>query len=422
MGGERELGGGVSVRELADGTLQVASRELELPLAPPRGAIPGTAVEIAGDLWEVAAGPGPGGPRHWVLRRWRNDAALRGGVRLDAESVEQWRQEADRELAHQHRRALLAPLLPLLGLAPGRIQSQWHAGWGFPASTATVSSALVELAIGALGVVALLAAAFGGGRLLPDGLGWLTAAGPLLAAEGLLRFVRWASTGEPVGGLLGLPLELVAPPGRRPAPPQPRPELMELGEGHLVLRSSVVRRDWDHGGELRYRDRRWRLAAANAAGAGWAYRFEAVPADEPPVGPRLALAPPVAPPLPPAARSGLGLGPMLVGTLMALFASPEFVGRWSPWLGLEPRAATVIGALIEIAGAFLDLTWLAPGGHLWLLLVDVAVLLDGGLRLARSLAGGGAVGSVLGFAFEPLVDRWLARTAAGAPPPPRRSC
>lgn len=417
MAGEQELGCGVSVRQLADGMLLVTSRTLELPLAVPQGAAPGTAVDFADELWEVAAAPPGGAPQRWTLRPWPSTQVIRGGVRLDAAAVAAWQQQVADDSAAERRRTVLLPLLPLLGLVPGRIQTQWHNSWAFPATAATVSSALAELILGGFGTLALAAAAFGGPRLLPPGLGWLALGGPPLLCEGMARFIRWASTGEPVGAVIGLPLELVVARPVRLPPPLPRPELVAIDDDSLVLRSAVSRRDWSVGDELRFRDRWWRLAAVNADGTAWSYRFEVAGDDEDAPGERLTLAPPgaraVAGGRP--VRAGLGFVPLLIGTTMALFASPGFLRRWCPLLGLQPRAATILGASIELVGALLNLAGLATGSAVWLILVDIAVFLDGGTRFAMVLIGGGGVGSILGRPFESPVHRWLIR-CAGAPP------
>jgi hypothetical protein len=112
-------------------------------------------------------------------------------------------------------RLLSFPLAPLLGLAPARVQRRWRDSWGFPAGVATSTSALVELAVGGLGLVQLLALVFGADWFLPETVRSLALIGPVLAAEAIVRLVAAAAQNEPVGSVLGVPLALLERPGRR---------------------------------------------------------------------------------------------------------------------------------------------------------------------------------------------------------------
>ncbi len=235
------LGHGVSVVE-AGGRLVVESGTLDLGWTPPRGRVPGTAVRWRGGLWEVKAARGAAGGGRWELEPWPEDAVVRHTVTLDEAAVATLaaaRQEGRRDA---RLRGVAALLLPILGFLPARLQRRWRDDWGFPALTATRLSAYLELAVAGFGLVHLLGVAFGGGPVLPRGLGWLGPAGPLLFAESLLRLHLSASDGEPVGSAVGLPA-LPFLPGQ-PSPPEPEPSPRaggaRFGAGGWTLRTVLL--------------------------------------------------------------------------------------------------------------------------------------------------------------------------------------
>lgn len=233
------LGHGVSVVE-AGGRLVVESRVLDLGWTPPRGRVPGTAVAWRGGLWEVRAAESAAGGGRWVLEPWPEGVAVRVTVPLDEAAVAGLaaaRKEAQRA-ARLRGAAVL--LLPVLGLLPARLQRRWRDAWGFPAATATRTSAWLELAAGGAGLVHLLASSMGGGPLLPRALGWLGLVSPFLFAEALLRLHLAASDGEPAGSMVGLPALLLLPRHRPELEPPPPAAGGRLGPAGWTLRTVLL--------------------------------------------------------------------------------------------------------------------------------------------------------------------------------------
>jgi hypothetical protein len=306
-------------------------------------------------------------------------------------------------------RSRIVALLPLLGFAPARIQGAWHDRWGFPATAATRLSVACELLLGAFGSVSLVVETFGGRPPVPGWLSWLLPIGPLLLLEGLVRLARHLPNDEVVGSVLGLPLELAIPaPAKRTATPV-APTAVELDNHQLVLRSTECRSDWVPEGELRYRGRRWRLAAADRDGVAWRYRFEAVEDEVPEVEHRLSLVRPAGRAAADPVRAGpeLGLLATTVLTAFACFASTAFQRSWSERLEIGPRTLTVLGAALELFGGFVNLHRPAVRAVPVVALLNAVLVLEGLARLAVTSVVGGPVASLLGLPFEGLARRWL---------------
>lgn len=210
----------VRVTRTGDDLVQVECRGVELGWRERTGRHPGTAVEWQGRHWEVTVRvPTRGGVR-WLLRPWPDPEAMRDVRLLDVDTVAAAVASARREKRLGRRRLAATLLAPLLGLLPGPVQERWRLEWGYPAGVAVALSALLELALGASGVVQGLLAGFGGPWLLPPWLRWSVLLAPVVLGEGVLRLYRIAVESEVTGSLLLAPLG-VGTRGRRPRPERP---------------------------------------------------------------------------------------------------------------------------------------------------------------------------------------------------------
>jgi hypothetical protein len=133
------------------------------PGAQTRAAHPGTAVSWAGRLFEVVGEvPRADGGVVYRLAAWPQEQTIRTLEAYD-EPAEARRAAARAETRRDSRRLGLSLLLaPLVGLLPGSVQRRMERDFGAPARTMTLTSGLVELAIGVVGWLLGMAAALGG--------------------------------------------------------------------------------------------------------------------------------------------------------------------------------------------------------------------------------------------------------------------
>ena len=403
-----DLGHGVFVSPLPGGGLIVTSPRLDLGWKVAMGQAPGTAVLWRESFYEVIGRAVAGAGDRWVLRHWEETSAMRGVVRLDVETVSVLGERADTQRRGQRTRMWTLPLLPLLGLAPARLQKHWAETWNFPAGSATWLSTFAEILVGSMGFIQALALAFGGDWFLPPWLHWAAVVGPLLVIEGMVRLALVSADSEPVGSALGLPLVLLAP-KKETFREATVPELRRLDEsdGILELVSPIYRRDWDGGGILRYRGRFYRLDRTGQEGRDWVYRFERCSGDQPD-GRKLRLMPPPATQYVP--RHAESEPPSILRT--ALVTAAVTLGPrsdqelWGAHLGVRPIWLTMMGAAAELVGGLVNLrTDIASGGPV-LLMLDFFLVGEGLLRLG-SVATGRPMGSVFGWILRPLYRRSL---------------
>jgi len=296
-------------------------------------------------------------------------------------------------------------LLPFLGLAPARLQKHWADKWGFNAGLATQVSAIFEMLVGALGIIQIAAAAFGGEFFMPPVLAF---PGPLLFAFGTARLALVFADGEPVGSPVGLPLLVFAP---KPTPqidrPAPTMRSFDETEGVLELVSPVLRRDWDRDGTLRFRGDHYRLRRTGQEGRDWVYLFDRCAGHEP--GDRdLRLAPPPETPYVPQRAEpepSSIIRTALVSAVVTLGPRSD-QELWGEHLGVHPMWLTLMGAAAELVGGVANLrNDLGPDASL-LVLLDFFLVGEGLLRIGSALTGR-PMGSVFGWALRPLYRRWL---------------
>jgi hypothetical protein len=330
---------------------------------------------------------------------------MRNVFRLDRESVREVAAKAEIELRNRRVRIWTVLLLPVLGLAPARLQKKWANEWGFAADHATQASAFLEMLVGALGTVQLVAAAFGAEFFMPP---VAAVPGPFLFVSGTVRLAMVFGDGEPIGSPVGAPLSLFAPkavPRTEPATPIVRS--FEETAGTLVLASPILRLDWDRDGVLRYRGNGYRLERTENEGRLWIYYFARSVTDE--ADDRaLQLRPPQVPRyVSPAAAAA---PPSLIRT--ALMTAVVTLGpacdqvRWAAELGIRPVWLTVLGAGAELIGGVANLQDDLGRSMLFLILLDYFLVGEGLLRLGSALSGR-PMGSVFGWLLRPLYRKYL---------------
>ncbi len=107
------------------------------------------------------------------------------------------------------------------------------------------------------------------------------------------------------------------------------------------------------------------------------------------------------------APSAIGfIAGMTLKTVLAAFASRASQARWGRRINVPPVVLTLVSALLECFGGLHDL---ARQGRspVWLTLVSLAIFADGSIRLVLAGLSRGAVGSVFGWPFAGIFERWL---------------
>ncbi len=400
-----DLGHGVRASPSTVDELIVSSPRYDLGWRPAEGKTPGTAVMWRGQPFEVVNRLEAGHGDRWVLRRWDEATAMRGVFNLDVENISEISERATAETRGRRIRRATCLLLPLLGLAPAKLQKLWQDEWAFNARCATQISAFLEILVGTLGVVQLAAAAFGGEFFMPLAL---ALPGPLLFAFGVTRLAMVAADGEPIGSPVGLPLLLLTPkPDLDGERPTPRLRSIDEDRGELELVSPILRRDWDRDGTLRFRSRVYRVRGVSQEGRDWVYTFRRCAGDE--TGDReLRLAPPSEAPCVP--RHAESRPPSILMTTLVtagVTLGPRSDQElWGEHLGVHPMWLTLMGATAELVGGVANLrNDLGPGASL-LVLLDFFLVGEGLLRTGSALSGR-PMASVFGWILRPLYSRWL---------------
>lgn len=204
---------------------------------------PGTAIRWEDDLWEVvAAGASPAEGAWYDLAPWDEQHAIRLLLPYD-ETSEAERAADTRDVGRRRAAGRFTLLLaPVAGFLPGRVQERLGVELGIHATTLTLASILVPLAVGTYALLMTLAAGFGAGVRL--GGPPIEPFFPLLSyllPESLLRLGIALSQDRPIGSLLGIPLYLLArftglvgPPTGGPKPGEPD-EGRRLDDRYLMI-------------------------------------------------------------------------------------------------------------------------------------------------------------------------------------------
>ncbi len=334
---------------------------------------------------------------------------MRGVHSLDGSWIDALVRQRRLEARSGRLRWGLLPVLPVLGLVPGDLQNRWHLEWGFPAVPATVTSALLELGVAALGVIHLLASTFGGNGILPESTAWLGPLAPLLFLESVVRLKHVAGNQEPIGSVIGLPIAgFVRRSEMGHEVQRPQTRRFDDEAGWLELHSPIHRRDWCPEGVLRYRDQPFELVKVERLGRGWLYHFARAAPDE--ARPTLRLLPPGdrgddhrvgrSASKGPGERRFFRVAATTALSCMALGADQE---RWAAAIGVSPVQLTVLGAGAELVGSLTNLQTGLAGDSALAFVLDLYFLGEGLFRCVLLLISGRPVGSVVGFAIRPLI-------------------
>jgi hypothetical protein len=371
-------------------------------------------VLIDGVAFEVVECQPAGGGEAWTLQPWPEGDAMRGVFTLD----EAWVAGLERDRVGDRaarRRWWLLPVVPLLGFVPASLQLSWELRWGFPAVAATLLSALGELALATVGVVHALASAFGGTGMASGPLTWLGLVSPMLLVESFVRLKHVTATKEPIGSAFCLPLSLLETSGQTAAAETaPTVRGFDRDAGSLELWSEIHRADWPADGVLWYRDEPYRLASVGREGRAWIYAFSS--ADATAEGPALRLMPPRGRPLPSTRGRPPGLARSTVATALACLAPRDLQEAWGSRIGVRPILLTVLGAGAECCGALVNLQSGVADGSSFALAVNLVVLVEGVTRFTLLLGSGRPVGSLLGLALRPVLERLLRDSSPSSSP------
>ncbi len=180
----------------------VRSERLRLPLTAGTNGMPGTAVRLGDDLWEVVEAHEERTGGSWMLVPWERTEIVRRVFTLDASSCTALIGRRREERASVQRRWLMTMMMPVLGLAPGPWQERWSHQWGYPAMAAVAMTSILEMIVGAAGSLQLAAGSFGI-RIVPSILMPFIVLGPFVFVEGAIRLVLSNAHGEPVGSAAG---------------------------------------------------------------------------------------------------------------------------------------------------------------------------------------------------------------------------
>jgi hypothetical protein len=185
-----DFGHGVYASPGPDGELTVTSPRLDLGWHAAKGQVPGTAVLWGEHAYEVVGGAKIGRGARWTLRPWDRASAMRGVFKLEHEAIRVIADQAAAEAQGVRTRKSTVLLLPLLGLAPARLQKHWADEWGLNTERATQISAVCEMLVGSVGIIQVAASAFGADTVMPT---WLAYFGVVLFASGFVRLALIAA-------------------------------------------------------------------------------------------------------------------------------------------------------------------------------------------------------------------------------------
>lgn len=399
------LGHGVRLQPASHGRMVVISERLPLGWSTPRGRVTGTAVAVDDVVYQVTRVDAlPTGER-WELAPWPEGEAARSFVTLDRPWVERRAADAAEARRDGRRRVVATPWLVLLGLLPGDVQRRWDAEWGFPAWRATRLSIWAELVVGAILVIQILRVAAREDIWLPMPLALL---GPVLVLEGVARLVVSSSNTRPLGSLFGLPFGplLARKPDRTP-PALPAVRRVDAAAGVLELGSPELRRDWESGGRLTFRGDCYRLRGTRQEGRDWVYLFGREEPTDPPTDDTLRLRPAPTRTGLEAPRPSLNVLETTVVTAAVCFAPADQQRRWGARFGTRPVWFTLAGAGAEMIGSLVNLTGATETTSPIMIALDAVIMLDGLGRLVLAAIVQGPVGSVVGWAVAPFIERRL---------------
>lgn len=404
----RDLGHGVRVVPGDGGEVIVVSETVDLGWRPRADGRPGSAVTVDGEGFEVVARQSWGRSARWILRQWSSEDVMRVVSPLDESAVAAAAADALAQARTKQLRPAFWMLAPILGFAVASWQRKWRDEWGYPASTATWMSAIVEMLLGAACMVELIASAGAGVSIFP----WIPRPvvffGLYLFGEGFVRLAMVSSDSEPVGSFIGAAVSVVER-RREPArPPLPGPKIERFDEdaGALELRSPVVRRDWEEPGLLPFRGAAFVLDGTRRLGEAWIYTFRRVELKDDEEQPRLRLPPPPPRTAAPVQREGRGVMVTVFLSIVCTIAPARFQERWAWYAGVRVLGFTIFGAVVELLGGLIGLGSEGSQGVAGVL-VNFFFVGEAVVRLRWVVVERQPMGSVLGLVLAPLLEKLL---------------
>jgi hypothetical protein len=401
----RELGQGVRVMAGDGRGLVVQSSMFDLGWRTRADGVPGSVVMWEGSSFEVVdREPWRRGAR-WTLEPWTGEDVMRVVAPLDEASVGSAAGAARSTALATRLRPWLWLLSPLLGFAPAAWQRRWRNDWGYPATFATWITGILEVAVGAAGVMEVLSALGAGASLFP----WLPR--PLvffalvLFVEGCIRLAQVVSDSEPVGSIVGLVLAVLE---RRPPPvddplPAPSVKLFDERAGELELVTSIHRRDWESPGHLPYRGDLYVLEATTKLGASWVYRFVRADVGDGGPGSVHRLLPPRSKAVGRSFPDRPGIVKTVLLSIACTVAPRRFQERWARVLGVGAFWFTAIGASAELLGGLANLRKGPAGGEVAVLL-NVFFVCEATTRFAWLVFKGHPLGSLIGLPLAAFLE------------------
>jgi hypothetical protein len=404
----RDLGSGVRVVPGDGGDLVVLAESVDFRWRPREDGRPGSVVMIDGDSYEVVERqPWRRGGR-WILEPWAGEDVMRVIFTLDDASVAGVAAAARASDTAARLRPWMIGLAPLLGFAASSWQRRWRDAWGFPAATATWTSAVLEMLVGAVGVFELVASSAGGVSVFSWIPRPLVFCGLYLFVEGIVRLAQVFADSEPVGTLLGLVVSTVERPKKPPAQPFHAPDvrLHDRETGSLELGSPIQRRDWEAPGLLPFRGETFAMDGVRRLGESWIYAFSRVDVADDWDGRRLRLAPPHPGPAGPSFEDAPGLVKTVMLTIACTVAPGRFQERWGWQIGVRATWFTAIGAGVELVGGLSNLGS-GAGSQPIELMLNLVFVVEALTRLTWVVLRGRPLGSLIGWPLSPLLDRIL---------------
>jgi len=404
----RDFGHGVRVVPGDGDCLVVLSEAVDLSWRPRKEGRPGSAVMIEGESYEVVEHqPWRRGGR-WILEPWTGEDVMRVIFSLDEASVADVVETARTSARAERLGPWMYAFAPLLGFAASSWQRRWRDSWGFPAFTATWTSAILELLVGGVCVVELLISGFAGESVFPWLPRPLTHVGLFFFLEGLVRLVQVFGDPEPVGTVFGL-VASVFEASRQPEPesvPAPKVQIRDLDAGWLELLSPIQRRDWEESGLLHYQGETFALDGQNRQGESWLYVFVRVEVADDWNGRRLRLLPPRSTVEKRTFSGSPGLVKSVLLSIACTLAQGRFQERWGWLTGVRATWFTVLGAVAELFGGLSNLgsgAGVQPVG----LALNLFFVFEGVTRIGWVVLRGESLGSVLGLPLTPLLEKLL---------------
>jgi len=403
-----DLGHGVRVMPGDGGGIVVQSADFNLGWRPRIGGAPGAAVIWEGTTYEVVERePWRRGGR-WTLEPWVGEDVMRVVLPLDGATVDNAANVARTAVRGAKLRPWFWSLSPVLGFATSSWQRRWRDDWGFPAAFATRLSALIEMVIGAVCMIELIAMVGGEVTVFPWIPRPLIYFGFAFFVEGVVRLAQVASDSEPVGTFFGLVVSVFERPPLRESESIPVPTARVFDEvtGHLELLSTIHRRDWEGPGLLPYRGEHFALDSTDRLGEDWVYVFHRVEVagDRPGVVHR--LRPPRSKVEDRSFADQPGIIKTVLLTIACTLAPRRFQERWAWELGVKAKWFTVLGASTEFIGGLSNLG--APEGQsVPTVLLNLFFIGEAMVRLGSIVFRGLPLGSVLGLPLAPVLERYL---------------